>query len=232
MRNAGSKPRPARAAWLIVFYSAFRILPVAFLPGCVAAGAIAYKVVGPPAVEARHVLAKEPTLVMVENYRQPSGSATDAEVLGRHVVVELMKHDLAPTVDVNTLYDLRQRDPKAFRTMSIDAVGRKLGAGQIVYIDLTQCAIEGTLGGDMVKGVMSARVRVVDVETGKTLWPEEGGDGFPLSAGIPFTPVGQGTDESSIRQRLCASMADQIGKLFRKWKPDDLDDHSKGSEGV
>ena len=40
-----------------------------FCVGCNVANAVAYKVSGPPAVDAKYVPAQEPMLVLVENYR-------------------------------------------------------------------------------------------------------------------------------------------------------------------
>ncbi len=190
-----------------------------FLSGCTAASAIQYKLAGPPAVPARYVPAKEPMLVLVENYRASGGS--DAEMLARHLMAELKQHDVAPLVPLDTLYALRTDKGDAYRKMSMAAVGRETGAKQVLYVDVQQSSIGAPPGSDLLKGRIAVQVRIVDVETGITRWPTEATEGIPLAYETPLPRADVNTTEPMVRQHMHHEMAIRIGRLFYKWKPQD-----------
>ena len=60
-----------------------------------------------------------------------------------------------------------------------------------------------------------------DLRTGQTLWPTDLADGYPVAAS---TKLGKDADASAmaVRQRLYVQLADDISKLFYKWKPEDM----------
>ena len=189
--------------------------------GCTAASALQYKLAGPPAVEPQYVPAKESMLVLVENYRASAAGQSDAEVLARHLVRELKTHDVAPLVPLDALYALQTNEGAAFRKMSMAAVGRKLGAKQVLYVDVQQSSIGAAPGSELLKGRIGVQVRVVDVGTGATRWPTEATEGIPLAYETPLPRADVNTTEAMVRQRMNAVMARNIARLFYKWKPQD-----------
>jgi hypothetical protein len=68
-------------------------------------------------------------------------------------------------------------------------------------------------------------VRVVDVESGQTLWPRDTPQGQTLVAESPWvrSSAGEpgGLPEPALRDQVARSAAHQIVKLFRTWRPDD-----------
>ncbi len=199
------------------------ILPLLLLPasGCTAASALQYKIAGPPAVDAQYVPAKEPMLVLVENYRASAGGYSDAEMLARHLVIELKQHKVAPVIPMEALYALRTNKGEPYRKMSMAAVGREVGARQVLYVDVQQSSIGATPGSELIKGRVAVQVRVVDVETGATRWPTEATEGIPLAYETPLPRADENATEAIIRQRMHANMAIRIARLFYKWKPVD-----------
>jgi hypothetical protein len=75
-------------------------------------------------------------LVLVENFRSGSTAELDADMLTRYLNDELTAHNIAPIIEFEQLATLRTDTTKNFREMSIDAIGRTLGAKQILYVDL------------------------------------------------------------------------------------------------
>lgn len=191
------------------------------LCGCVAASAIQQKITGPPAVDAQYVPAKEPMLVLVENYRSPT-AYSDAEMLARYLMDDLSKHKVAPLVPMQTLYALRTNKGDDFRKMSMAAVGREAGAKQVLYVDVQQCGIGAPPGSELLKGRIAVQVRVVDVDTGATRWPPNATEGIPLSYETPLPRADVNTSEAMVRQHMHEAMASRIARLFYKWKPDDF----------
>lgn len=212
----------------LTFYSALSpqhsalFLPLLLLfSGCTVASALQYKIAGPPAVEARYVPAKEPMLVLVENYRSSGGPHSDAEMLARHLAMELSEHKVAPLVPQDKLYALRTNRSDAYRKMSMAAIGRETGAKQVLYVDVQQSSIGAPPGSELLKGRIAVQVRVIDVETGATLWPTGAIEGIPLAYETPLPRADVNTTEPMVRQRMHSAMALRIGRLFYKWKPID-----------
>ena len=182
-------------------------------------GAIAH-VAGPPPVEPLYVPAQTPMLVLAENYANPSANTVDAEQLERFVIDELVAHAVAPMADYERVYDLRASQPRQFRAKSIDELGRFAGAAQVLYINVQLATTDVGQGSEVFQGSGSAVVRIVDVETGRTLWPEEGSDGYPVGEQSQLVRARPGIDDASVRRDVQRAMADQIAKLFYKYKPE------------
>lgn len=187
------------------------------LAGCVAAGYVATVFAPPQKVEALHKPASRPTAVVVENYRLPGNWAAIRDTLASQLVLELRKNNVAPMVDSHLVYDLRMMDPKAFRKMTVDEIGRKVGAEQVIYVDLITSSIGTATGGAMVKGDMAALVKMVDAKTGKTLWPAGVEEGYYVEIDIPYGMVNEDNTPGNVYNTLTLSSADRIAKLFYTW---------------
>ena len=98
--------------------------------------------------------------------------------------------------------------------MEISAIGREVGAHQVMYVDVRDISFEQALGTQMVKAHAEARVKFVDVASGGTLWPVETNGGYPVALDSPFANVAKGTTETDIRNQVSRSLANQIAQLF------------------
>ena len=192
-------------------------------PGCAVAGVVAHKVVGNPSVPAQYQPAKEPMLVLVENYRNPDAVGLDAQRISLHVVDQLRRYRVAPVVDPDAVEALRSQPD--FHAMKVEEVGRAAGAAQVLYVNLQSFSVDDTVGGEMMKGRAEMRVRVVDVASGHTRWPRSVPEGHTVSGQTQWvrSTVGsrEGASEPELRDQVARVAADQIVKLFRKWNPDD-----------
>src|SRR2546428_4652522 len=187
-------------------------------------GAVASKVVGEPPVAARYVPASQKRmLVLVENYQNPAAARLDAQRLTVHLADELSRHHVAPVVDPDEAESLRSR--AGYREMKVQDVGRAAGAQQVLYVNVQQFGVDNTVAGEMMKARAEMRVRVVDVASGRTLWPRDTPEGRTVAAETAWvrTPAGSsdGTPEPGLRDQVAAVAANQIVKLFRNWRPDE-----------
>jgi hypothetical protein len=200
-----------------VLHSAFCI---GALTGCGVVAVGVSKVI-PQYVEAKYVPQRDkPMLVWAENYRNTTGGAVvDADQLGRFVFEDLEHHKVAPMIDPAHAVDLRAHHGDTFRQMPITLIGQEVGAGQVLYVSIVNADTEAAGVGDMMRGSATAMVRVVDVHSGATLWPDAASDGYPVSATTPVTHLGDGVDELAIRQDLQLQLARQISRLFYKYDP-------------
>ena len=216
--------RPCIPGAPAILYLLSSILFPAALPGCVPVGAVVNKVVGEPPIPPRYVPnSNRPMLVLVENYRNPDANRLDAQRATMYLAEELRSYRIAPVVDAEVAEALRSRPE--YRSMKVEEVGRAAGAGQVLYVNLQQVKVDNTVGGDMLKARAQLSVRVVDAETGRTLWPTETAQGEALVADSPWvrTPAGaaEGTSEPALRDQLARTAAHQIVRMFRKWRPED-----------
>lgn len=204
----------------------FVLLPSAFcLPsqaGCNVIGALAYKASGDPAIKAAYPLPDEPTLVLVENFHNPAALRLESDAVARHLAAELKMHAAAPVVEPTAAESHRQERGEAYRKMPVDAIGRALGAGQVIYVDLEQFEITQALASDMLGGRAEARVRVVD-DAGRVLWPTDSAVGYSVEVKVHPQRAAPGVGEFGARRELHARLADRIAKLFYDWKGDSAD---------
>lgn len=208
MRHWKLSPRSAVVAVLLV------------MTGCNVVGAIAYKLGPPPRTPAKYKPKQELGVIVVENYRNPSSSDIDSEQLSRLIADQLRENKVVPLVADNAVSHLRDKDPIAFRKMTIPAIGQAVGAKQVIYVDLVRSSIDVAVGQSMVRGSMDATVRVVDVATGQTRWPSEAQQGWPVRVESPFVAVDENATEMSFRRKMHESMALSASHLFYDWLND------------
>jgi hypothetical protein len=220
--------------------SAFLLITLTLLPlstsGCEAAGAIAYAAVGDVPVEPEYILSRVPTLIFVESYTNPDTTQDDADVLA-HYVRDNLKKNLnnrkkeekkkeIPMVfiDPQSLYDLRTLDSDKFHHMKIEDIGRRLGAKQVIYINMNSIGVTYAGGADIMKGVGSVRVKVVSCANGQTLWPQESSAGYPVSFESKLITPQQEITYDQARDSTMRTMALNVSRLFYSYNPADDDD--------
>jgi hypothetical protein len=189
--------------------------------GCNIAGAVAAKTVG-ERVNAVYTPSKEDTmLVLAETFRTSSSMAIDTDQLARFVTNEIERYKVAPTIDPVKVMDLRGANPTAFRKMKISEIGRHFGAKQVLYINVIDSGIESAGVDVVMRGTATAKVKIIDVATGQSRWPEDASEGYPVGVSTAYQKVQDGVNESTVRMELQQSFAEQIAKLFRSYQADE-----------
>lgn len=200
--------------------------------GCAAGGALAYKFSPPPTIPAEYKPAKTPTLVFVENYQNPDLVQAQADRLEREITGELVDHKVVPVVPSEKLLDLRNQEGHAFHSMDIPAVARPLGARQVIYVDLVQFSVDPQPGSEMMKGKAQAMVKLIDVQTGRTLWPRETSIGREVKFETPYLRPENGVTPDAAEEEMFRTLADRIAKLFYDWQSEDVDGSEPSVEPV
>jgi hypothetical protein len=186
--------------------------------GC-ALGGLWQTVFGPNKVPPKYVLPKTATLVLVENYRNPAISQLDADLVANQLNEELKHRDLAPLVDPDKLSAVRDVDAAKYHSMSILDVAKAVGAKQVIYVVLVESSVETDSSQSAVHGRVAAQVRVVDADSGLTLWPLDSAQGYPLSADIPYNRADPDR-MATMHAQMLAQLSDAVAKLFYAWQPD------------
>jgi len=205
------------------------LVGIAALFGCAVPGVIGYKVFGPPAVPARYVPPKDQALVvLVEAAHSPAASVPEAEELVQSLHADLKAQKVAPLIDIGKVHDLRDTEGQGFTKLSISEIGRRVGARQIIYVDLTQCDLTSDPGTEVYSLKVSAKVRVVDAITAQTLWPDaEGGELFEYQT--PPTRATSDMSASTIKRVALKLTGNEIARMFYAWKPDTMSEENRDS---
>jgi hypothetical protein len=188
--------------------------------GCELLGIVSDKASGGPTVAARYVPdSKEPMLVLVESYGLDLDSGIETECLETALIKDLTVNKVATVVDTTKLDRLRDKDPVAYKNFTVDQIGREVGARQVLYIDVNQENIISPAGSGQVRGTMRAAVRIVDCATGDLRWPTEGSSEL-VDIKTPWKDQKE-VGQEGIRGIMASQMADNVGKLFRDWHPEE-----------
>jgi hypothetical protein len=180
--------------------------------GCTAVGAIAYKLSPQPAVPAEYKPTKQTTLIMVENFRNPDLFEVESERLERDIGFAFTEQKLFPVVPVQKLLELKASDSASFSKMDIPGVARALGAKQVLYVELQQFSVDPPIASETMHGKVLAKVKMVDAETGETLWPRDSSIGHEVKY---ETPTVSGDDtRAAVQEKLYQRLSSQIAKLF------------------
>jgi hypothetical protein len=125
----------------------------------------------------------------------------------------LSENKVGPMISTEKLVTMRTERANEFGKMKIPDIGRALGAKQVIYINLKECDMEGIIGSNDIRGTIAAAVRVVDVASGQTKWPDVG-DGKEFTSSTAYTRKDARDTEETIRNMMLDDLADDISILF------------------
>lgn len=190
------------------------------LAGCDLAGAITAETTGDQTVKAKYVPDKQASmLVLVESY----GLAVDSEIESQHIAMtlgrSLTENKVATVIDQQKLEHLRDVDPEQYNKMTIAEIGRKLGAKQVLYVDIQRDEIVKPPGSGQMRGHIQACIKIVDSATGDTRWPRnESSETVQYTS--DWTPESASSTDADLRAKMADQMAEDIGKLFHDYHTD------------
>jgi hypothetical protein len=191
------------------------------LNSCTALGAIAGKVMGPDKVVPEYVPpATEPLLVLAEGIGERGGDLEPvADELARLVSEDLRRHKVAPIVPEDKLIELRSARATEYPGMTVMQIGKACGAKQVICVDLKEADLTELPGSDVMQGHVWARVKIVDVETGRTRWPSSG-DGHELRTPTEYIRDNARGTPLAMREQMIQDLAGAIARLFYTYEPE------------
>ena len=200
-----------RAAALLLTFAS-----IASLGGCEALG-VASESAG-HTVNAKYVPNKaDSMLVLVESYQHDlSDSGIEAEHLSAALSKAIADEKIASLVDPQALEKLRDADPDQFAPMSIAEIGRRVGAKQVLYVNIDLAEIEHPIGGGQMRGRMEAIVKIVDSTSGNTRWPRDS-TSETMQITTDWIPDNANKTDADIRAQMADQMAQDIGKVFHDY---------------
>ncbi|HSI34157.1 MAG: hypothetical protein ACAI43_03200 [Phycisphaerae bacterium] len=198
----------------------------AALFGCALPGVMAYKFF-PPIVPARYTPPKDqPLVVLVEAGYTPAASVPEAEELLQALHADLDAHKVAPMIELARVYDLRDREGRGFSKLSISEIGRRVGARQVIYVNVAHCDLHSDPGTDVYKLRLSAKVRVIDTQTAQTLWPDADG-GEPFEYETKPTRATTDSNPSTIKREALKLTGNEIARMFYPWTAETMSEEHR-----
>lgn len=191
--------------------------------GCNIVGPAAYIVGGPGSIDAEHALADRPTVVFIDDRENIVNPTSLRRLIAEKVSQDLMTRKVVMrTISPHDAMSLASRHDTHKDVMPVDAVGRAVGAEQIVYVEML---VFQDSEGQVPRPVAACRVRVIDVENRERLYP-------PRDAERPFRVLEVRMREVNpdlyrsratryqISESLANELGDRIAKLFYKHERD------------
>jgi hypothetical protein len=185
------------------------------LAGCNIAGPIAAVATGPPKMDAQYVMPDVPTVVFIDDPRNLVNPVTLRKVIAEAASQELMINQVVTTtITPQDAIAITQRSDRAGNKMSVEDIGRAVGAQQVVYVLITN--FSRTPDGYTPRPVAAAQVKVIDVVQGQRVFPTAG-EGFPVEAvGAAVDPsqFGSRLSNATLFEALARQLGDEVAKVF------------------
>ena len=218
--RSGSVARSVAAALLAVAGGA--------AGGCNIVGPVAAVAQGPPKVDAQYVLADVPTVVFIDDPRNLVNPVTLRKVIADTASQQLMLHEVVTsTIAPQDAAAIAQRSDRVGDKMSVEDVGRAVGAQQVIYVQMLSFA--HTPDGYTPRPVATAQVKVIDVTSGERVFPENG-DGWPVNAaGAAVNPsvYSSRVSRTKVFEALATVLGVEIAKVFYRHESQTLGDRLK-----
>jgi hypothetical protein len=193
---------------------------VSLAAGCELAGVVAERASGGPTVKAKYVpVPTDSMLVLVESYGLALDSSIEAEHLGLSLSKTLTDNKVAPLLSGQRLERLKDTDPAQYHKMTIADIGRRLGAKQILYVNISRSEIQKPPGSGQMRGHMEATVKIVDSASAETRWPADSSS-EAVQITTNWIPDDANKTDTDLRAQMADQMADDIGKIFHDYHPD------------
>jgi hypothetical protein len=197
------------------------------IAGCNIVAPAFYLLHGPPRTPAAYELEDRPTIVFVDD--RANVIDRNSEYLRRRIAdtasrILMQKELVMVTIRPQDALALAKRNDRHREVMPVDAIGRAVGAEQIIYVQMLK--FKETPDGVTPRPIAAAQVKVLDVINRTRLFPPaEEMDAYPLNVEMP--PVNTENYASmDSRTVILEMLADQTGvelaKLFYEHETKEL----------
>jgi hypothetical protein len=194
---------------------------ISLVAGCELAGVAIDRAGGGSTIKAKYVpVPKDSMLVLVESYGLALDSGIEAEHLTLSLSKSLTDNKIAPVLNNEKLEHLKDVDPREYHKLTIADIGRRLGAKQVLYVNISRAEIVRPPGSGQVRGHMEATVKIVDSASAETRFPTDSSS-EAVQITTTWIPDNANKTESDVRAQMADQMAEDISKLFHDYHPDD-----------
>jgi hypothetical protein len=165
---------------------------------------------------------KSRVLVMVDTHPNSGVPADVPPALAEAITEFIYQHEKegkkCEFVSPARLASLRS-DPDKFHLMSISDIAQATNADYVIYVDMTEFAMQNTPDGEVTQGVAQTLTKVVS-RHGARVFPTDGSSGVPIASSL--TPgLAEPVGESHAKDHLVGQLTVRIGRMFISYDMED-----------
>lgn len=182
------------------------------VPGCGFFGAF-YGIfidplIPPPTVEAEHTMNDARVLIWVDDAYLEHSNPFLRRTATQALASDLLEHNaVGEIVEYARIAQFRQQHPD-LSPYTIQQIGQELDADQVLYLLLERFQLQHDAGPGYYRPELTGYAKVLDVATGKRLWPvEQTKLGFHYQSSLT---EGQAGPSDAIEQKLLQALADTL----------------------
>lgn len=202
------------------------IAGASLLCGCNIVGPAAYFIGGPAKAKPQFILPKDRSAVVFiddrANVLPTRASRRRAAQAAERTLLEGKAVGKADVIGSDAILSVAAQE-RFGKPTGIAEIGKAVGAATVVYATIDSFGLAPT--GQEIAPVATARVKVVDVETRRRLWPGADREWMPVTARLPIRPATAPRDTSA-RAKLEDELSEQLGvtiaRLFVEYVPEDV----------
>lgn len=207
---------------------ALAIACTGFLSSCNILGPAAYIIDGLPKRDAQYALMDRPTVVFVDDPRNALSDRNLRRYIGDKVATELMLNEIV-TVTISSADAMGvARGDRHGKRMPIEAIGRAVGAEQVLYIEMMSFTLSPDNVTPQPMGI--CKIKVIDAMNRIRLFPEidensQAAAAYPVHVALPRLSTElyrSASGRRKMNEQLASHMAEQIAKVFYKHVPNEL----------
>ncbi|MEK6642819.1 MAG: hypothetical protein AABZ08_02845 [Planctomycetota bacterium] len=210
-----SNQRLARGTGRAHIVALFLGCMVTLTSGCVQMAALWTNMTGGDWIPAQFTLTKEPLLILIDDrgstVTEPKAIREAHKTIAVNFAEFKVNHNVIPFEEWQRL---AQTDKK-YNRYSIRQVGEKLGAEQVLYINVERFTLHGEPGAPVFKGEFTVRVKIMSTNREKDirLWPSEE-SGKRVSVSSAPVPIDSEKSASDIANELGIKLGKEVSMMF------------------
>jgi hypothetical protein len=180
--------------------------------GCNYLGAILDKFSNPK-TPAEYAPTREDMLIIAEDSKNPDLIGTLGDRVMTDVAKDLTAHKIDQLIDPTKVLDSRSQNREQYQKMSILALAHMFKARQVLYVDVVSFTVTAPIGSETAKGTLTARVKIVDAQTGETRWPQDAGTRL-ITVESPTLPLKKDGSLEPLNDYIVDRVSRKISELF------------------
>ncbi|MFQ5425196.1 MAG: hypothetical protein ACE5F9_14620 [Phycisphaerae bacterium] len=183
--------------------------------GCFKAMSAWAAIAGGNWIEPEYKLTDGPLLILVDDLNNQISEPGPVRKLHKTLSDIFLEYDVNKRViPLDSWKELRQSD-KDYDKLAVRQIGEKLGAEQILYLDVVRFTLYGEPGADIFKGQFTVRVKVLSTRQQRDvrLWPRQE-SGKRVVVSMPPEPNDGDRSASVVAKELSEKLGHEVAKLF------------------
>jgi len=208
----------------LMTYAGLAVLGLAGGAGCQQLAAMVAVTAGGETTPAEYKFTEGQLAILIDDTEQLGMSPDAMRMVHDDIARRLEEHKIKVSIiPYSELQRLRAAESD-FEEMSIRLVGEKLGADQVLYVDIKYWALKENPNDQYFKGSCSAGIRVCSTERKRDvrLWPSAPNE-HDKTVTVKTDPRldDAGSAESEISRQLAGKLAARIAQHFYSFRPMD-----------